>query len=755
MKSHASVYFVLTFVLAACVSMPPAANTLPAPPAAQPTVTEAPSPNPQPTPRPTATLKYGPPAATPPDPKADPTSALRYSDFPAGLGSVMFSSRFAISADPSAEYENAGYGLETARSFGRLDIVDFGAGRIDMDVHINYSIGDYGQDLHVTRLGERAWVRTGGWQWGAVEAAELDADGWVRMGWGGWHPLYMLEPFDSVTEVKWVEDGLLDGEPAHHLHVAFDPNKMQHLSGSTKVRYEYQWTSLWDGPYYGDPTLVDVQAEVWLDAKELEVRQIETTIKVVTQEDESGKGKTNWTIAKAIQFKADEPGAIAAASPARLPAVRGMTNCSRVNEIPKSECQALVAFHKAVGGNPWTNQGGQGWLAGDHPCDWGGVTCWGGHVVWLILPEMKLSGPLPPEVSELPKLQVLYLQDNNLTGPVSPELGGLVELRALDLSSNWELTGALPSEIGNLPGLQELKLSLSGLSGPLPETFKNLKLTLLDIGASDLCVPDDPSFRDWVHSIGNLGLSVSYAGEDEIYCKDDALPAATPTPEVLTRAPTVTATPLSEKNLYWQRYDVDIGIQQSGDMRITETQELVFTSGTFRWGQREIPFNRLSDIKDIAVSEEGGPTYTESSSGEAYTYSVTRDEEYVKVRYNFPPSADSRRTVVIAYTVVGALRYYPDSGVDQLFWKAIPAGNPFQTMSSVITVHVPEPAVFTNYGLYGVESEMTFQPGLRDVAIQVSEAVAAGQEVEVVAEWQHGVVAGTPQPWQEELDQGH
>ena len=42
-----------------------------------------------------------------------------------------------------------------------------------------------------------------------------------------------------------------------------------------------------------------------------------------------------------------------------------------------------------------------------------------------------------------------------------------------------------------------------------------------------------------------------------------------------------------DKTLYWQRYDVDITVQQSGDMRVVETQELVFTSGTFRYGQRE------------------------------------------------------------------------------------------------------------------------------------------------------------------------
>ena len=99
---------------------------------------------------------------------------------------------------------------------------------------------------------------------------------------------------------------------------------------------------------------------------------------------------------------------------------------------------------------------------------------------------------------------------------------------------------------------------------------------------------------------------------------------------------------------------------------------------------------------------------------------------------------------MIGYTVKGALRYYPDTGVDQLYWKAIPPDNPFPIQSSIITLHVPEPATFTNYGVYGAEAGATFQPGQRERHDRGPGAHCAGQEVEVVAEWQHGIVAGQP-----------
>jgi len=208
-----------------------------------------------------------------------------------------------------------------------------------------------------------------------------------------------------------------------------------------------------------------------------------------------------------------------------------------------------------------------------------------------------------------------------------------------------------------------------------------------------------------------------------------------------------------DKTLYWQRYDVDIAVLTSGDLRITETQELVFTSGTFRYGQREIDLFRLSGIKDVTVGELGGQQYKLAETDAQYTYRTFQEGGKLKIRYNFPPSSDTRRTILIGYTVSGALRYYPDKGVDQLFWKAIPSGNPFPTRTSTITLHAPQGATFTNYGLYGDPGVATFQPGQRDAVIKVKNQVNAGQEIEVVAEWPSGVVAGAPAAWQQQLDQ--
>ena len=210
-----------------------------------------------------------------------------------------------------------------------------------------------------------------------------------------------------------------------------------------------------------------------------------------------------------------------------------------------------------------------------------------------------------------------------------------------------------------------------------------------------------------------------------------------------------------DKTLYWQQYNVDIAIQQNGDFRVRETQELVFTSGTFSGGERDIDLTRLNDISDVTVSEANGQVYqvyTQSDSGDPDTYNVSQQDGQLAISYNFPPSQNTRRTIVIAYTVSGALRYYPQNGVDQLDWKAVTVPDGLHVESSTITLHAPPGATFTNYNINGASGQANFQKGQTVATIAVDGPLNAGDDVEAVAEWPHGIVAGSAQPWQQQVD---
>jgi formylglycine-generating enzyme required for sulfatase activity len=447
------------------------------------TAAAAPSPTPLP---PTAAAAPRPSEGALPDPRTDPAAALRTSDFPAGLGNVAYTYTFV-------RYSGSVPRGETANGFGMLDVADFAKGKVDLERHLNINWGAMSLlDTHFIARGGSAWSRSGSRPWAGPSAWEYSPEPPEQSG-GGYDPLLMLEPFDSVTEVKWIEDGLWNGEPIHHLHVVFDPAKMRYLAATAQAPYEYRYESLLGGGKYGDPVSTEVEADVWLAAKDLAVRQIEMTIRIATGEPGSGKEPTNWTIARTMSFELADAGAIA--EPVLPSSGADKTDCSKVAEIPETECRALVALYESTNGNAWTNEGG--WLSGAHPCAWGGVTCAGGHVVWLILPETGLAGSLPSELGDLPRLQVLNLTHNSLAGPIPSRIGALTDLQTLDLNWNQGLRGTIPGELGELSGLKRLNLLLTGLGGPFPESFKNLNLTDLNFTGSDLCVPDTPEFRAW------------------------------------------------------------------------------------------------------------------------------------------------------------------------------------------------------------------------------------------------------------------
>lgn len=223
-------------------------------------------------------------------------------------------------------------------------------------------------------------------------------------------------------------------------------------------------------------------------------------------------------------------------------------------EVTALERQALEALYERTDGDNWRAR--DGWLSPSPSCTWHGVTCGGGHITGLSLPDNALAGHLPPLLSHLAylthldlsgnqlhgtlphnlghirrlhhlnlasnqlrgpipsrlrlllDLEVLDLHDNFLSGGVVPALGDLVRLRALDLSEN-RLSGEVPPELGRLTRLTQLRLSRNaGLRGPLPISLT--ALTALEVFAfanTHLWPPVDPAFEAWLTSIPTVARS--------------------------------------------------------------------------------------------------------------------------------------------------------------------------------------------------------------------------------------------------------
>jgi len=85
----------------------------------------------------------------------------------------------------------------------------------------------------------------------------------------------------------------------------------------------------------------------------------------------------------------------------------------------------------------------------------------------------KISGSIPPSVTNLTELQVLYTNGNRMTGELPEQLGNLRDLRFLNFSEN-NISGTLPPSIGDLTDLSDLTLMHNRISGSLPLEMGNM-----------------------------------------------------------------------------------------------------------------------------------------------------------------------------------------------------------------------------------------------------------------------------------------
>ncbi|MEM7129108.1 MAG: leucine-rich repeat domain-containing protein [Chloroflexota bacterium] len=150
---------------------------------------------------------------------------------------------------------------------------------------------------------------------------------------------------------------------------------------------------------------------------------------------------------------------------------QGTYDCTTVTEVPQEECQALVTLYNGTDGESWTNN--SNWLTTDTPCDWHGVSCRSGRLLWLNLSDNNLNGMLPLELGNFEFLTSLGLHDNQLTGPIPDGLSGLTNLLTLSLSNN-QLTGTIPSSLSTMTTLKVMELNNNKLMGEIPAELGDL-----------------------------------------------------------------------------------------------------------------------------------------------------------------------------------------------------------------------------------------------------------------------------------------
>jgi len=199
---------------------------------------------------------------------------------------------------------------------------------------------------------------------------------------------------------------------------------------------------------------------------------------------------------------------------------------------------------------------------------------------------------------------------------------------------------------------------------------------------------------------------------------------------------TIGSAQAQSKSGYWDRFDVDITVNEDGTFWVQEMQVLSFSGGTFTYVYRNINMDRLNKITDVQVMGDN-ELYTESSGGAPNTYEISTEDGDRYIKWYFAPT-EERHTYILRYLVHGGLRYYDDG--DQLWWKAVPADLIARVENSTVTVHLPAGATAEVVEAYNVTSQITGK-GTRTVTFEAQEPIYPGTEYEVRVQFPHGIVS--------------
>jgi uncharacterized membrane protein YgcG len=214
------------------------------------------------------------------------------------------------------------------------------------------------------------------------------------------------------------------------------------------------------------------------------------------------------------------------------------------------------------------------------------------------------------------------------------------------------------------------------------------------------------------------------------------------------------------QTLYWERFDVDIAVQSNGDLRVEETQVINFTSGVFTQGFAQLPTKNTEGISEITVSENGQP-YTQASplcclSKGEYSLELNKSG-IIQVTWTMGATSQQTRSFVLAYTVHGAIRRYPQGNEFQ--WNAIsPALHDFEIRESTVTLHMPPGATIglADYlvppDFQGVPMDLSLSADKLSATWVAKQTLAPSQGIQVVVQFAPNSVAGSTPIWQAAFD---
>jgi hypothetical protein len=194
---------------------------------------------------------------------------------------------------------------------------------------------------------------------------------------------------------------------------------------------------------------------------------------------------------------------------------------------------------------------------------------------------------------------------------------------------------------------------------------------------------------------------------------------------------------------YWEYINVDINVQENGDMLVIETQKYVFTAPHTNERYRWLPLDKVDGIDRVEVYKEGR------------TLSVTTGAKgnQLWINWRHPLSPPESQTFVLKYRVMGGLHLHDDG--DQVYWKALFKDRTTPIQSGKVIVHLPDSVAgrITGFKAFGVAADS------RQLDAQTAEFVSRGplspgKALEVQVTFPHGILDVPVPAWQQSAAQG-
>ena len=217
----------------------------------------------------------------------------------------------------------------------------------------------------------------------------------------------------------------------------------------------------------------------------------------------------------------------------------------------------------------------------------------------------------------------------------------------------------------------------------------------------------------------------------------------------------------ADQHQYWDNDEVTVQIHPDSTFDVTERQGFVFDSGTFHGSYRDIETNRLTGITNVSVSEEGVGAYRPDNTkidiengdyGPPQTFQVLNESGHKRIIWFYGTlQSPAKKTMVIKYTVTGGLRFYP--GGDQFYWSPFMPDRNGIIEHATITVQVPPNIDLTTdparkWAVYPADAG-TVQVSPHQAVFTANGVLGTSDDFEARLQWSHGLIQGSPAPWQE------